>query len=101
MRRVARTSVEIWESNRYNLYMFVFMILSGFEHRHLSFKQFKQLFDGYSARFEKRNNYDHFHSRPILSPVVELLKRLSLLVPAYNVASVDIAGNLQPPSAPK
>ncbi len=98
---MARVSVEIWESNRYNLYMFAFMVMSGFDHRHLSSRQFKQLFRGYRTRFEKRNNYDHFHSRPILSPLVELLKRLSLLVPTYNVASVAIKGNQQPTSSSK
>ena len=81
--------------------MFVFMIMSGFDHRHLSVRQFRRLFDGYSTRFEKRNNYDHFHSRPLFTPIVELLKQLSLLVPAYNVACVDIRNDLQPRSATK
>ena len=98
---MARTRVEIWESNRYNLYMFVFMIMSGFDHSHLSGREFRRLFDGHRTHFEKRNNYDHFHSRPLFTPIVELLKQLSLLVPAYNVACVDIKNDLQPRSPTK
>ncbi len=87
--RVAADRLEIWESSRYNPYMLIFMIVTGFQHRHFSGGEFRRLFRGRRARFERCNNYDHFYSKPPYGMAVELLKRVSRILPAYTVAIVS------------
>lgn len=87
--RVAGGKVEIWESNRFNPYMCVFMVMSDFRHNHLSYGEFRTLFRGFKVRFARANDYDHFHSRDLFRPLIELLRMISRIIPSYNVAVAD------------
>ncbi len=95
--RVSRQRLEIWESNRYNPYMLIFMVGSGFTHSHFSQVRFRRLFSDYDAVFERGNNFDHPHSRRFFPPLLGLLKAVSLIIPSYNVAILDGRVDAQSP----
>lgn len=97
LKRVTRSRIEIWESNRYNPYMFAYMLITGLTvHDHFSRRRFQSLFRLLPSQLSERNNFDHAeHLLHLLLPewVARLSFRvvvaLSEFIPSYLVAVVQ------------
>jgi SAM-dependent methyltransferase len=104
--RVSSGHVEIWESERYNPFMFLFMTLTGFTtHPHFSAKHFRRLFEGQSVAIDARNDLDHvvkvtraYAPGVAGNTLVSLFRILSRVVPTYNVAVIRVAAHRGSPT---
>lgn len=94
MWRVTGYELELWESNRRNPYMWTRMIFSDSAHDHFTPRKFRRLFVGYSASFDRANNFEHFLGFEQTIPerlsafIMRLYRMASAVVPSYNVAFI-------------